>query len=76
MAAWDTVTQRRAMLGWGNCTMLPEANGGFDGIDAQLFLGLPGQYEIENSELPPEPEPETQAARIGPLRRLGLGPSG
>lgn len=73
MAAWDTLTQRRAMLGWGNCTALPEANGGFDGIDSQLFLGLPGQYEIENGELPPEPEPET-GGRNGPRRKMGIGP--
>lgn len=74
MAAWDTWTQRRGMLGWGNGSMLPEATGGFDGIDAQLFLALPGQYEIENGELPPEPEPETGGGRNGPRRKMGIGP--
>lgn len=52
MAAWDTWTQRRGMLGWGIGGMLPEATGGFDGVDSQLFLALPGQHAIENGEIP------------------------
>lgn len=71
MAAWDTWTQRRGVMGWGSGSMLPEASGGFDGIDSQLFLALPGQYAIENGELPPEPE--TGGGRAGPRRKAGIG---
>jgi hypothetical protein len=74
MAAWDSWTQRRGMLGWGSGSMLPEATGGFDGVDSQLFLALPGQYEIENGEIPePEPEPEAEGGRVGPRRKTGIG---
>lgn len=72
MAAFDSWTQRRGMMGYGY-GMLPEASGGFDGIDAQLFLALPGQYEIENGEIPePEPEP-TGGNGMGPRRKTGIG---
>lgn len=73
MAAWDTWTQRRGMLGWGSGSMLPEASGGFDEVDSQLFLGLPGQYAIENDEIPePEPEPATDGG-ANSRRKTGIG---
>jgi hypothetical protein len=72
--AFDTWTQRRGMMGYGY-GMLPEATGSFDGIDAQLFLALPGQYEIENGTIPETPDPETGAGgRTGPRRKTGIGP--
>lgn len=70
--AWDTWTQRRGMLGWGSAGMTPEATGSFDGIDAQLFLALPGQYAIENGVIP-EPESEATGGRVGPRRKAGIG---
>lgn len=72
--AWDTWTQRRGMMGYGSGCMLPEATGGFDGVDSQLFLALPGQYQIENGEIPePEPEPD-QGRGKGPRGKTGIGP--
>jgi len=74
MAAFDTWTQRRGILGWGSRAILPEATGGFDGVDSQLFLGLPGQYEIENGEIvEPEPAPDPVGGRFGVRRKSGIG---
>lgn len=72
MAAWDSVTKRRGMLGWGNAGALPEASGGFDGVDAQLFLGEPGQYTIENGVIPDPVTPAT-GSTSGPRRKMGIG---
>jgi hypothetical protein len=73
MAAFDNWTQRRGVMGWGSASMLPEASNGFDGVDAQLLLGLPGQYEIENGEIPnPEP-PAAEGQGMGPRRKTGIG---
>ncbi len=71
MAAWDSWTQRRGQMGYGY-GMLPEGSGGFDGVDAQLFLALPGQYPIENGELPPDPEPATGGG-MNSRRKTGIG---
>ena len=49
MAAFASQTQRRGMLGWGIGNMLPVADSLFDGVDRQLFLALPGQYDIGNT---------------------------
>lgn len=74
MAAFDSWTQRRGVLGWGSASALPEATGGFDGVDAQLFLALPGQYAIDNGVIPePEPEPVTGGGS-GARRKMGIGP--
>lgn len=73
MAAFDSWTQRRGMMGYGY-GMLPEASGGFDGIDSQLFLALPGQYEIENGEIPVPPDPEPSGRGKGPRGKSGMGP--
>lgn len=72
MAAWDTWTQRRGMLGWGIGGMLPEATGGFDGVDSQLFLALPGQHAIENGEIP-QPPPEESGGGLSSRRKTGIG---
>ena len=47
MAAFDTQSQRWAMMGWGIGGITPEASGSFDGLDAQMILGLAGQYDID-----------------------------
>lgn len=73
MAIFDTRTKRMGMLGWGVGDMLPTGHAVFDDTDAQLYLGLPGQYQIENGA-PPEPEPEPEGSGMGSRRKTGIGP--
>jgi hypothetical protein len=62
--AFDTYEQRLGMLGFGGGDMLPESSvGDFNDLEAQIFLGLPGQNE----------QGVTEAASGGYQSRLALG---
>lgn len=71
MAFNDSWTGRRGILGWGIGDSLPTADGsvGTD-IDAQLYLGLPGQHDIEN---PNPPGSVDGAENRGPWIGIGIG---
>jgi hypothetical protein len=71
--AFDTLTARFGMLGFGAGDSLAEASGSFDGKSSQLFLALPGTADIENGEAPPDPEPEETGRGQGSRRKLGIG---
>lgn len=71
--AFDTLTARLGVLGFGAGDSLPEAAGGFDGFSAQLPLALPGCAEIENGDAPPDPEPEADGGGSNSRRKAGIG---
>lgn len=50
--AFDTLEQRLGMLGFGAGEMFGESGAGFDNLEAQILLGLPGQNAQDELELP------------------------
>lgn len=69
MAAFDTYSKRRGILGWRMGEILPVGHAGaFTDLDAQHYLGQPAQNIITNA-LPPS----SGVGKTGIQIRIGIG---